>query len=321
MFGFDRSGTTLLSMMMGAHPLLAVPFSAAGMWFRYADELPKYGMLKSQIDIDRMLKDLLSEERISFWNVGLTLEDVRVGVEPEKYGSVVASFHAAYAARVGKPHWGNIDIATLDRMDTVNDWFPDSRFIHIVRDGRDVALSHETYPYGASNTLECAFEWRRRLEINLKMGSILGPSRYRVVRYEDLVLETEDALRGLCAFAGLPYSADMLEYQRSVANRVPEQKRWLWPTLDKRPVKSNVFRWKSKLSKTKQIVFESNAGDMLDRLGYETSGELPKRVGAFLLEATQFLGRGGRFRRFSSKLGIARFVSRKDSVLSKQARE
>jgi Sulfotransferase family len=305
MFGFDRSGTTLLSMMVGSHPLLAVPFSTTGLWFRYEAMLPDYNHLESAADVERLVDDLLREERIRLWDAELSREALLESLPAGSYGAVVRRFHSVYASSKGKRYWANIDIATIDHMDLVNQWFPDSRFIHLVRDGRDVALSHETYPYGASNTLECALEWRRRVETNIKMGAILGPSRYRVFRYEDLVLDTEATLEALCRFIGLPFSPEMLDYERGVKEKVPDEKRWLWPALDQKPVKTNAYRWKSKMSRAKRIVFEANAGATLNRLGYETFERIPKRASAYLLEIWQFLGRGGRFKRLASRVGAS----------------
>src|SRR3546814_5008931 len=70
--------------------------------------------------------------------------ELLAGLPVGDYGAVVARFHAAYAEAKGKPCWANVDIATLDHMDLVNSWFPQARFLHIIRDGRDVALSHRS---------------------------------------------------------------------------------------------------------------------------------------------------------------------------------
>jgi hypothetical protein len=304
MFGFDRSGTTLLSMMVGSHPLLAVPFSTTGLWFRFAERLSKYNHLDSPSDIEHLVDDLRSEERVLLWDATLPRDALLADPPPRSFGAVVARFHTVYASCKGKPHWANVDISTIDHMDLVNHWFPESRFIHLVRDGRDVALSHETYPYGASNTLECALEWRRRVETNLKVGAILGSSRYRIVRYEDLVLDSERSLASLCDFIGVDFAPAMLEYGRAVKEKVPDDKRWLWPALDQKPVKTNAYRWKSGMSLAKRIVFESNAGGLLKQLGYETFETIPKRASAYLLELWQFLGRGGRWRRLASRIGL-----------------
>ena len=304
LFGFERSGTTWLSMIIGAHPRLAVPFSVTGLWYRYGAMLDKYSHLSTLGDVARIVDDLLQEERIRLWDVTLTRDEVLEGLEPGSYPAIIARFHNLYASHKGKDLWGNIDIANLFNMDVAHHWFPEARFIHIVRDGRDVALSHDTYPYGAANTLECANAWMHHLQVNLKMGSILGPHRYLKVRYEDLVLACEATLRRICAFIGVPYSAKMLEYRQMVAEKVPIDRRWLWPTLDKPPVTSNAYRWKTNMSTSKRIVFERAAGAMLVELGYEAYAEIPKQVKANLLEFWYFLGQEGRFRRLGAKFGI-----------------
>src|SRR5699024_4541478 len=111
--------------------------------------------------------------------------------QPGNFGSVVSAVHREYARQHGKPFWANSDIATLDAMHLANGWFPNGRFLHIIRDARDVALSHQTMPFGAGNIAECALAWRHRVGQSLRMGAILGPSRYLAIRYEDLILEPE----------------------------------------------------------------------------------------------------------------------------------
>lgn len=291
-------------MMVGAHPLIAVPFSATGMWYRYNERLKVYKDILVSSELERLVDDLLSERRISLWDTKLAREEILRGLKPGNFASVVEKFHQAYAAGKNKPHWGNIDIATIDHMDVAHKWFPDARFIHIVRDGRDVALSHKTYPYGVSNTLECAFEWDRTIACNLKMGAMLNPKQYLVVRYEDLVLDSENTLQRLCKFIEIDYSPAMLDYDTMVENKIPKEKRDLWPSLNQKPVAANAYRWKSQMRIANRIVFESNARGLLKRLGYEVFEQVPRRPSAYLLELWHFISMGGRFQRLTEKLKI-----------------
>jgi len=306
LFGFERSGTTLLSMMVGAHPAIAVPLSTTGLWYRYWVRRKEYGELKRKEDVERLVHDLLAEERIRLWDARLNIREVLDELPPGSFPAVVERFHSLYARAQGKPRWGNIDIATLDHMDIASQWFPNARFVHLVRDGRDVALSHKTMPYGASNPLECAERWAHRVTVNLKMGSILGRQRYLVVRYEDLILDTEATLRRLCSFIGVEYSPAMLEYPEAVSRKIPPERRWLWPVLDRAPVTSKAFRWKQEMSRSQRVVFEGVAGELLKELGYESFPVIPKLASAYLLELCYFLDRGGRLRRFRERLGLRR---------------
>jgi SAM-dependent methyltransferase len=302
LFGFERSGNTLLAMMVGAHPRLAVPFTVTGLWYRYGRMLERYDSLRTKAAVERLVDDLRHEERIRLWDVKLERKDLLDGLQPGNYPDVIERFHVLYARQKGKDYWGNADIATLDDMDMANAWFPSAKFIHIVRDGRDVALSHETMPYGASNTLECAQRWANRVTTNLKMGAILGSGRYMMVRYEDLVLESQATLTKVCDFIGVRFSMQMLEHSKVVEEIVPKDRLWLWPELSNPPVKSKAYGWKKKMTVTKRVIFERNARDVLRNLGYETYDRVPKYPVAYALEFWQFMGRGGRFRRLANKL-------------------
>lgn len=306
MFGFERSGTTLLSMMMGAHPLLAVPLTVTGLWYTYAQRLDNYGGLKTRADVEALVRDLLKEERILLWDEDIEFNDVLEQLEENSYSAVIRAFNQVYANKKNKPHWANLDIATIDNMELAYGWFPDVRFIHIVRDGRDVALSHETMPYGASNTLDCAQSWERRLTISMKMGRMLPASQYKIVRFEDLVIEPETTLIGLCNFIGIEYSPRMLEYTTMVDQKIPDDRRWLWPALDKAPQPQKCYGWKERMDAKRRIVFEGEAGFLLERLGYETYTQLPKKISAYAFQLWCFLGRAGRMRRLAKAMGFQR---------------
>lgn len=306
MFGFERSGTTLLSMMVGAHPTIAVPFSVTGLWYRYGTMLDRYNHLQSAEDLKRIVDDLLAEERIGLWDVKLNRDEIIPGLTVGSYPSVIQRFHELYAKHCGKSLWGNIDILTLYHMDKVHKWFPQARYIHIVRDGRDVALSHKTMPFGSANLGLCADRWARDVNTSLKMGAIAGPDKYFVVRYEDLILEAEDTLRRMCDFLGVEYSSQMLEYHKMVGGKVPEEKLWLWPKLNKPPDKSNAYRWKSKMGGLQRAVFERSGNDVLKALGYEAFDAVPKSISAILLQKWYLLNVGGYAKSAAAKIGFRR---------------
>jgi len=314
-FGFERSGTTLLNMMLGAHPMLALPHAVNGLWFDLERELaPVCSPLHELRRLPELATRLVAEPLIRRWDVRLDRDEVLESLRPGDFSSVVAACHRAYARSKRKTHWGNLDIATLDYMDRVNAWFPTARFLHIVRDGRDVALSHRTMPYGATNAVDCALAWRHRLHANLKMGAMVGMERYRVVRYEDLIQDPERTLEGICHFLGIEYCSDMLRYPEMVREKIPEDRRWLWPAIDQPPDQGKIERWRREMSSSARLSFEAEAGDVLRKLGYPCPELVPRTLGRFGYEAWCFADRGGRFRRLGTRLGIQRA-----SALERQA--
>jgi hypothetical protein len=315
LFGMERSGTTLLSMMVGAHPRVAVPLATTGMWMDFAERLDHdFNDLATRDDVVRLVDAIRRHERIKLWDAELDrdilLEDLPLG----DYGAVVARFHAIYAQTKGKTCWANVDIATFDNMDRVNAWFKDARFLHIVRDGRDVALSHQTMPYGAGNIAECARAWVQRTTINAKMGRILGPQRYMTIRFEDLVLDTRASLDRICDFIGVPFDEQMLRYGDMVEEKIPESRRWLWPAISSPPQHSKVGQWRRRMTRSQRIVFEGTANRALKDWGYEAYDKVPKSAAAHLLDLWYHLDQGGRLRRLRKRLGFGSL-----SLLERQA--
>lgn len=306
LFGMERSGTTLLSMLVGAHPEIAVPLATAGLWYTFNDQLDAYENLATNRDLDRLVADLRAHDRIRRWDETLSSDEILPLCRPGDYASVIAGFHMAYAQRKGKPRWANLDIATLDRLHRAHELFPHAKFIHIYRDARDVALSTQTMPYRTGNLAECADAWSRRLTMNFCMGRMLGPDRYLAVAYEDLVNMPEATLSRICAFVGVSYTPRMLAYAEEAAAKVPVDRRWLWPNLDGSLDRSATQRWRTGMSKTKRIVVERYTAPLLRELGYETYAHLPRSAAAEILDLAYFLDRGQRGRRLLKTVGLQR---------------
>ena len=306
-FGFQRSGTTLFSAMLDCHPDLAVPFSLTGLWFRYGDRLGDYNHLKSDSDLGRLVDALLSEERFAFWHVPLPRESVLDGLPPGNYPAVIERFHRLYASHHAKSRWGHLDITSLVEAPTLLQWFPDAKFVHIVRDARDVALSNQGIPFSAGNILECAEKWRNEVGANLAWGAGLSDEQYLVIRFEDLVTESEATLKRLCAFLDLTFEPSMLAYPTRVEHRVPDGRREaLWHLLDRPPQASQAGRWRRDMSPAQKTLVEDVAGTVLEAAGYEKDRAPRATIKAVLLKAALTVDRGGRGARASSRLNSVR---------------
>jgi hypothetical protein len=281
--GFQRSGTTLLRMMLDSHPEVAIPLDTTGLWARAERRLSEFGPLEEDANRRRLIESLLAEERIRLWQVPLSVDEVISASSRPGYPGVIEGFHLAYAHSKGKSRWGDKDPGNMVRLPSVLGWFPDARVVHIVRDGRDACLSLLKQSFGGDDLLRCAEQWREQVGWVRQIGRILGEERYHELRYEDLVEDPEAVLRPLARFLDLEWSPAMLEYHRRVEESVPEQKRHIWPLLDRPPQASARYRWKREMSTGERICFEKRAGRMLAEFGYET---LPGGAsGAYLTEA------------------------------------
>jgi Sulfotransferase family len=270
--GFQRSGTTLLRLMLNAHPNIAIPHDSAELWLRYRGRLARYNDLRDSSDVRRLIEDLLREPRIAAWQTVLPTESLFADPMPSTFAEVMRRFYAVYAGAHGKSFWGDKNTGNLTELDQLNTMFPTCKIIHLVRDGRDCALSHlsKEYIYGYENVLRAAVEWKEQVTLCHKMGGMLSSERFYELCYEGLLANPERELSQLCAFLSVSFSPRMLNYHEEINKYVPEHKQSLWPLLNKPPLAANASKWKSQMKPGDRAVFERIAGPLLREFGYET---------------------------------------------------
>ncbi|MFN0178735.1 MAG: sulfotransferase family protein [Gemmatimonadales bacterium] len=269
--GFQRSGTTLLRVMLNAHPKVAIPLDVTGMWWRFEQQLDRFGDLTQDVARRALVAAVLDEPRIKLWGIPLAVEGVLRHWTAPGYPGAIAAFYLEYAAHYGKTTWGDKDPGNTKRIDVLDRWFPGCRLIHIVRDGRGACLSHLSQSFGHDDLMACAEAWREEVWWVRRMGHLLGASRYHELKYEDLVTNPREVLGAVCGFLGIDYSEQMLSYPESIDESVPAEKRHIWPLIGQSPQAKNALKWREEMPAGVQVCFEKRAGEALVEFGYPTS--------------------------------------------------
>lgn len=278
--GVTRSGTTLMRLMLDAHPELAIPPET-----HFLPQLIKttrkrgtgceeaHGVVTGHrqwgdfgLDSAELLRRYCDLDRI----------------DPE---TTIRTFFELYAEREGKTRWGDKTPNYVKRMRQIERWIPEARFVHMIRDGRDAALSRfRRILKDPPPTEVVAGRWVRKIE-----GARADAERldhYIEVRYEDLVRGTESELRRVCEFIELPWDPGILRYHERAEERLAEMHRDL-PGEEGKPTRpaehrreahvltstppdpSRLGRWREDMDPEQNAIFESVAGDLLEELGYE----------------------------------------------------
>jgi Sulfotransferase family len=279
--GSARSGTTLLRLMLNAHPDVAVPPES-----RFVTEL---WTGSPDVDASPFLDALGAHKRFTAWE--LPIEDVRREIGERHrlpYADAIDAVYRAYATAREKKRWGDKTPRYVEHIPFLSRQFPDARFVHLVRDGRNVALSYADVPFGPKTVAKAADLWGRRVSQGMRDGRALGPDRYLEMRYEDLVDDIEARTKELTEFLHLPFDAGMLDYtERARSDVLPRAAKYN-PHVTEKPI-AQTRSWQNDMPDRHVAVFEVIAGAVLAELGYELSyptlGALPK------LEAA--LGRAG----------------------------
>ncbi len=265
--GLGRSGTTLLRLMLNAHPRIAIPYEGHFIP-SYARRIGEYGDLEREDNLRRLLSDLLAEEKVREWDHEFEIDRVAERVRAPTLAGALHALYEDYAEGKGKPRWGDKS-SYIDEIPIINDLFPTAQFIHIVRDGRDVVTSVLKQPWGPRDVIEGAAWWNDNTWVACRMGSILGPARYAEVRFEDLVSDPEKELKRLSRFLGEDFDPSMLEYHRSAEDRVPDGSSSLHYNVNRAPMASRAGAWKETMHPGDVAVFSRQAHRMLGELGYE----------------------------------------------------
>lgn len=297
--GCGRSGTTMLRAMLDSHPSVAVPHES----YFPVPALRRRADYEAggSVDRPRLLADLARDETFTRWQ--LDPERVRAVRDDDEVRTVpdlLTALYRAYASQAGKTRYADKTPRNVLHIDLLAASFAEARFVHLVRDGRDVVPSMVGLPYFPDRFAEAVVYWSDRVQRGRRAGRALGPERYLEVRYEDLVADPETTLRRLCTFVELGFDEAMLRYYEradevvvAVTELGHHQGLWQPPTPGMRS-------WRATMSAHDQQVFEALAGPTLDEFGYERSG-LPGSWSAKL----EGLAWRGRFR-LRSRTGAVR---------------
>jgi hypothetical protein len=267
LLGVQRSGTTLLRLLLNAHSHLAIPFESMVL-FEFASKMGEYNHLEQIEDRRRLVEALLCSRGIQKWEPTVKIEDIDLA-ECTDFAATVNQIFSAYARRCGKVMWGDKTPSYTKDFHIFNEMFPQARFIHLIRDGRDVALSLARQRWGPIDFLSALQYWTEVVTWSRKMGRMLPQDRYLEVRYEALVSNPQECLEQITAFLDLPFEEGMLErYRARLDHTLPASSRDYHKNLDRPIDRDLAYTWQKALSAADQALAYSIAGKLLDDLGY-----------------------------------------------------
>lgn len=280
--GSPRSGTTLLRLMLDAHPDLAIP--------------PETGFLSADIGLKNIDLDIVESfyqmivkypPGMPAWNdfhiPAKEFHENLLGLQPFTKQDGFRLFYKMYASRFGKSRWGDKTPIHCNHLLEIQELLPEAYFIHIIRDGRDAAVSLRNQWFSPGYDIKTqAIYWRENVQTAYAKG--VQCAHYFEVRFEDLIQNTENILRHICEYINLDFHPKMMKYYENAQNRLNEhlERRRLDGTLvvsklarqkqqintGKPPDIHKIGVWRNILQPNEIEEFELIAGDTLRQYGY-----------------------------------------------------
>lgn len=285
--GCPRSGTTMLQLMLHAHPRIALPPETRFLLAGY-QQRAEFGDLNDAGN-RRKLAEFIGDSS-QFGDLGLDREQVieAIVAGPPTLGSAFGIVFRMYAERFGKPRWGDKRPLYLRHLGTILKLFPDAQIINIMRDGRDCVASLKETPWKPDEFDTLIEYWTKSADCSLIAARYYRKDQYHQVRYEDLVADPEPHLRAICDFLTEEYDPAMKAPNKLASVAVPEYKTWHTLT-HQAPTTERVASWRSRLTDDEVRRCEEAFGNRLSRFGYEPSIPVPR--GTRMKEDATFLAK------------------------------
>jgi hypothetical protein len=191
-----------------------------------------------------------------------------------------------------------LTITVHRHFDRIPALFPDARYVHLVRDPRDVARS-SIHMGWAGHVFFGVDHWVETERDFARLRRLVDPSQILEVRYEALVLDSKGELDRLCRFIGFSFDAAMFDYVSRSNYEMPDA--------------SLIEQWRSKLSQREVALVESRVGRLLNDAGYASSGVPPIRPNSIERFLLRQINRWKRNRFEIDRFGVAPFLAHKVS--------
>jgi Sulfotransferase family len=272
--GCARSGTTLVHRIVDAHPEIAI---TPEMHWISRQFKSRNGLVASEL-----ISELAEHKRFAQFEIPREeFEGLLGSGEAVPYPTFLRRVFALYGKIKNKPLVGNKTSGYVRRIPTLHALWPEAKFVHIIRDGRDVCLSVLNWKkaertagryasWEEDPVSTTALWWERKVRKAREDGAALGSGLYHETLYEALVEDPQRECERLCEFLGVPYYDAMIRFAEGKTKtdlpnaRKTPKKAWL-------PITSGMRNWRTEMPATDIQRFEAAAGNLLEELGYETT--------------------------------------------------
>lgn len=284
--GCPRSGTTLLQLLIDSHPNIAIP-PESHIFVRFSSIFQNYGDLNQETNIRLFINDLLKDYHIRDWNLQVSVDEFYARLNEYSLRSVISLLMELYAVKDGKKRWGDKTPQHALYLPEIKKVFPDAKFIHLIRDGRDVAVSSSRIFVGPPSIYGIAREWKTYILTFEEFKKELNQSEYHELYYRELVKNPKTEINNILNFLG----EEGIDVGRSIPNGATK---YYYLNTDHHmsslnsPISTDkIAKFKTKLTRREIEIFESVAGEELELHKFELMTN--KKQGVNRTEKIRFL--------------------------------
>jgi len=267
--GMARSGTSLLAELLFTH--FDYGMGPEGSFIpEFSRKLRRYGDLRQPANLDRLIRDVTRCEALeiarSIYPTGerfdVSPELILANLDSPTYSGVVASVLKCMATAQGRRRLGTKLPMYWKHIGLLDNLFGErARYLWIVRDGRDVALSLMKRPWGEKSVYACARHWVRSMESLHQAKQRLGNGRLLILKYENLLTSPDEVIDRIDDFIESGLSVGSMH---AIVRQIRSGE-----------LAGNYGKWRREMKLDEIRIFEALAARYLDAWGYERASNRP----------------------------------------------
>lgn len=268
-----RSGTTLLSTMLHSHPRIAVAPETRYLVPTYLQR-ERFGDLTVRANREKLARWITRPGGgTKFNDLGIDRDATiaRIVSGPPTVGSAFAAVWEEFAQSRGKQRWGEKRPSYYLWTDLILRLFPDTQFVHIVRDPRACVASLLATTWWSGGFERGLTAWVRAEWATRRLERTAPPNAYYRLRYEDLVTSPRRELTALCAYLGEEFDEQMLDHTKAAQDIVHERQVHHNRTHTQVDP-TRIEAWRNDLDSDEIGLIEAVTRRAMRRHGYEVSG-------------------------------------------------
>ncbi len=276
--GTQRSGSNLLRLMLNQFDEITAPHPPHILQ-RFMPLLPLYGDLERASNFYTLVDDVctLVERNPVPWT-GIKFQRYEI-IERCKSHSLIDIFKVIYdlkAESENAAYWVCKSMANVKYAAELETSGMKMRYIHLYRDGRDVACSFKKAVVGEKHVYHIANQWSSNQEACLELQRSIEEDRFLKISYENLLHHSKREMKRISSFLNISLTKEVFDFYNSVESKNTAVAGKMWENVSRPILKDNTNKYKTELTPFEIAVFEKQAGNILQHLGYslDSSGIL-----------------------------------------------
>lgn len=255
--GSGRSGNTLLRAILSVHDKIVIPPEFYKMQ-QVIKTLFKYQHKDWNFLVEKSVDAIYSSNDIDTWELSreiLTKQLLSVKENNQSLEEVIHQLYTSYGVSKGKKDiiWGDKSPINTYNLFWISKVFPKAKYIHLVRDGRDVSLSY--FKSGIYDTIkEAAKRWVRSIQQVYHFKRKINSENFLEIKYETMVEDPEKVIRMVCRFLSISYADDLIRDYKKQSMKMGDTEKYAHHQNIKKNISTkSIGKWKEDSSRIREI--------------------------------------------------------------------